>query len=71
MDVGHLKLVLIGKFRITELSPVFQLLLQRIVWWARKRYKRYKTNMNKAYRRMDRVKKQFPNLFYQWRYGFV
>lgn len=60
-----------GKFRITELNPVFLLLRQRIVWWARKRYKRYKTNMNKAYRWLDRVKKQFPNLFYQWRYGFA
>ena len=60
-----------GKFRITELNPIFLLLRQRLVWWARKRYKRYKTNMNKAYRWMDRVKKQFPNLFYQWRYGFA
>lgn len=60
-----------GKFRITELKPVFLLLRQRLVWWARKRYKRYKTNMIKAYRWMDRVKKQFPNLFYQWRYGFA
>ena len=60
-----------GKFRITELNPVFLLLRQRIVWWARKRYKRYKTNMNKAYRWLDKVKKQFPNLFYQWRYGFA
>ena len=55
-----------GKFRITELNPIFLLLRQRLVWWARKRYKRYKTNINKAYRWMDRVKKQFPDLFYQW-----
>ena len=60
-----------GKFRLTELNSVFLLLRQRIVWWARKRYKRYKTNMNKAYRWLDKVKKQFPNLFYQWRYGFA
>ena len=60
-----------GKYRITELKPVFLLLRQRLVWWARKRYKRYKTNMVKAYRWLDRVQKQFPNLFYQWRYGFA
>ena len=60
-----------GKFRITELKPVFLLLRQRLVWWARKRYKRYKTNMIKAYRWLDRVQKQFPNLFYQWKYGFA
>ena len=60
-----------GKFRITELKPVFLMLRQRLVWWARKRYKRYKTNMIKAYRWMDRVQKQFPYLFFQWRYGFA
>ena len=60
-----------GKYRITELKPVFLLLRQRLVWWPRKRYKRYKTNMVKAYRWLDRVQKQFPNLFYQWRYGFA
>ena len=60
-----------GKFRITELNPIFLLLRQRLVWWARKRYKRYKTNINKAYCWMDREKKQFPNLFYKWRYGFA
>lgn len=60
-----------GKYRITELKPVFLLLRQRLVWWARKRYKRYKTNMVKAYRWLDRVQKQFPYLFYQWRYGFA
>lgn len=60
-----------GKYRITELKPVFLLLRQRLVWWARKRYKRYKTNMIKAYRWLDRVQKQFPNLFYQWKYGFA
>ena len=52
-----------GKYRITELKPVFLLLRQRLVWWARKRYKRYKTNMVKAYRWLDRVQKQFPTLF--------
>jgi RNA-directed DNA polymerase len=59
-----------GKFRITELSHVFQLLRQRIVWWARKRYKRYKTSLNRAYDWLARIRKQFPNLFYHWRLGF-
>jgi len=38
--------------------------------WARKRYKRYKTNLNKAYYWLKRIKEQFPNLFYQWKLGF-
>jgi len=59
-----------GKFRLSALNPIFQLLRRRLVWWARKRYKRYKTNLNKAYDWLKRVKEQFPTLFYQWRLGF-
>ena len=59
-----------GKFRISALNPIFQLLLRHIVTWARKRYKRYKTSLNKAYEWLKRVKEKFPGLFYQWRLGF-
>jgi retron-type reverse transcriptase len=59
-----------GRFRLTALKPIFQLLRKRLVMWARKRYKRYKTNLNKAYLWLKRVKEQFPNLFYQWKLGF-
>ena len=59
-----------GKFRIDRLNPIFQWLRKRLVRWARKRYKRYKTSVNRAYKWLDRVKKQFPNLFYQWQLGF-
>jgi len=59
-----------GKFRLWEMNPLFQLLRRRLVMWARKRYKRYKTSVNRAYRWLERVKDQFPTLFYQWRLGF-
>ena len=59
-----------GKFRISEMNPVFQLLRRRLVMWARKRYKRYKTSLNRAYEWLERVKEQYPTLFYQWRLGF-
>ena len=59
-----------GKFRLSAMNPTFQLLRKRLVRWARKRYKRYKTNLNKAYDWLTRMRKQFPNLFYQWRLGF-
>lgn len=59
-----------GKFRISALNPIFQLLNRHIVKWVRKRYKRYKTSLNKAYACLKRVKEQFPGLFYQWRLGF-
>lgn len=59
-----------GRFRSSALNPVFQLLRQKLVWWARKRYKRYKTNLNKAYRWLERIRAQFPGLFYHWQLGF-
>jgi group II intron reverse transcriptase/maturase len=59
-----------GKFRLWEMNPVFQLLRRRLVMWARKRYKRYKTSVNRAYAWLERVKEQYPKLFYQWRVGF-
>lgn len=59
-----------GKFRIWALNPVFQLLRKRLVRWVRKRYKRYKNNLIKAYKWLDKIKVQFPYLFYHWRLGF-
>ena len=59
-----------GRFRLTALKPIFQLLREYLIKWARKRYKRYKTRLNKAYDWLKRIKEQFPNLFYQWKLGF-
>ena len=59
-----------GRFRGYELSKVFQLLRKRLVRWARKRYKRYKTSLNRAYRWLDRVRLQYPYLFYHWQVGY-
>ena len=59
-----------GRFRLTALKPIFQLLREYLIKWARKRYKRYKTRLNKAYDWLKRIKEQFPNLFHQWKLGF-
>lgn len=59
-----------GKFRRANLNPIFQWLKKRLIRWARKRYKRYKTSLNSAYQWLERIKKQFPNLFYHWQLGF-
>jgi group II intron reverse transcriptase/maturase len=59
-----------GRFRGYELSKVFQLLRKRLVRWARKRYKRYKTSLNRAYRWLERVRVQYPYLFYHWQVGY-
>lgn len=59
-----------GKYRGYELSKVFYLLRCRLVRWARKRYKRYRDSLNRAYEWLGRVRKQFPYLFYHWQLGF-
>lgn len=60
-----------GKFRISMLHKVFKLLNNRLVRWARKRYKRYKNSIKRAYQWFTRVQEQFPNLFYHWQMGFI
>lgn len=59
-----------GKYRGWSLSKVFYILRIKLVRWARYRYKRYRNNLNKAYLWLDRIRKQFPNLFYHWQLGF-
>lgn len=58
-----------GKFRGGEMNSIFQLLRRRLVQWARQRYKRYKTSINRAYKWLERVQEQFPYLFYHWQIG--
>jgi len=60
-----------GKFRKSMLHKVFKLLNNRLVRWARKRYKRYKTSIKRAYKWFYEVQKQYPNLFYHWSMGYV
>ena len=59
-----------GRFRLSMLNPIFQLLNRKLVQWVRKRYKRYKTSINRAYDWLRRIRIQFPTLFYQWQLGF-
>lgn len=59
-----------GKFRGSELSKVFRLLQNRLVRWARKRYKRYKRSIRGAYGWIHRVRQQYPSLFYHWQVGY-
>lgn len=59
-----------GKFRKSELTKVFKLLQNRLIRWARQRYKRYKTSLNRAFKWYARIREQFPYLFYHWRVGY-
>ena len=60
-----------GKFKMYELTKVFRLLSRRLVWWARKRYKRYKTSIRKGYKWLANVRKQYPTLFYHWNFAQI
>jgi len=60
-----------GKFRGSELSKVFRLLHDRLIRWARKRYKRYKKSIRRAYEWLHRVREQYPTLFYHWQVGYT
>ena len=60
-----------GKYRMSSLHKVFRLLNQRLVRWARKRYRRYKTSLKRAYSWLSRVQNQYPYLFYHWQFGFL
>jgi group II intron reverse transcriptase/maturase len=59
-----------GKFRRSNMHPVFRLLHQRIIRWLRYRFKRYKTSIRRAYAWLKRVQEQYPSLFYHWQVGF-
>lgn len=60
-----------GKFRISMLYKVFRLLNKRLVRWARKRYKRYKTSLKRGFQWLKRVQEQYPTLFYHWQFRFL
>ena len=53
------------------LHKVFRLLHQRLVRWARKRYKRYKTSLKRGFQWLKRVQEQYPTLFYHWQFRFL
>lgn len=59
-----------GRYRGHTLSKVFYILRLKLVRWARYRYKRYRNNLTKAYRCLDRVRDQYPSLFYHWHVGY-
>lgn len=58
-----------GRFRISELQPIFRLLNIRIAKWARKKY-RLKTYA-KSYGWLKRIIRWYPNTFIHWKYGFT
>lgn len=57
-----------GKFRLSELQPLFRALNKRIARWIRNKY-RLKT-YGHSYGLMKRIIASYPNTFVHWEYGF-
>jgi RNA-directed DNA polymerase len=57
-----------GKFRLSELHPLFRALNKRIARWIRNKY-RLKT-YGHSYGLMKRIIASYPNTFVHWEYGF-
>ena len=57
-----------GRFRLSELHPLFRALNKRIARWIRNKY-RLKT-YGHSYAIMKRIIASFPNTFVHWEYGF-
>lgn len=60
-----------GRFNMSSLSKVMQLLNERLVRWARGKYKRFRKSKEKARAYLIEISEQFPNLFIHWQYGFT
>jgi group II intron reverse transcriptase/maturase len=58
-----------GKFRLSELQPVFRRLNKRLARWMRNKYK-LKT-YGQSYGMLKRIIKSYPNTFVHWEYGFT
>ena len=58
-----------GKFRMSEMHPVFRLLNKRLARWFRNKYK-LKT-YGQSYGMLKRIIKSYPNTFVHWEYGFT
>jgi|AntRauTorcE11898_2_1112593.scaffolds.fasta_scaffold01973_3 group II intron reverse transcriptase/maturase len=58
-----------GKFRIYEMQFVFMQINRRIVKWIQRKFKI--KAFGKAYERLKRIIRSFPNIFVHWKYGFV
>lgn len=69
---NHLRgwIIYFGRFNLRYLRPVMQHLNDRLVGWARKRYKRFKRSLWHARLWLRGVCQDYPNMFVHWQYGF-
>ncbi|MDR7211342.1 group II intron reverse transcriptase/maturase [Flavobacterium piscis] len=57
-----------GHFKIWTLRKLFRHLENRLVKWARKKYKSMKRSYSKAYSWLREIKLSYPTMFYHWNF---
>ncbi len=55
-----------GSFYKTEMRKLFEYLNERLVMWARRKYKKLKCHKQRTFEWLNRVAKKRPKLFYHW-----
>lgn len=58
-----------GKFYKSAMYPLFKHLNRKLVYWVRRKFKRFKNHGHRAEQWLGRIVKQQPNLFAHWRLG--
>ena len=59
-----------GKFRKFDLAYVFRVLNNRLVKWARNKYKRFRKSYRRARKWLRQIADSYPYLFVHWEYGW-
>lgn len=60
-----------GRYYRSALRQVFRPLLQRLVRWARQKYKRFRNSPSSAWRWLRRIARTHPSLFAHWSVGIA
>lgn len=58
-----------GRYYPTALQGIFRHLNGRLVRWAQRKYKRFRTREGRAWHWLQRVKRVQPELFAHWQFG--
>lgn len=58
-----------GRFYRSALNPILRYLERSLVYWVRRKLKRYRRHQRNATHWLGRLARREPNLFYQWQIG--
>jgi len=59
-----------GKYRMSDLQHVFRMLNNRLLKWAKNKYKRFRKRSGKAREWLKNLANKFPYCFVHWQYGW-